>query len=96
MCYHGHIACGVGSVLMDPKLFNEKQESAIIGLAWCDKTPFESIEQEYGVSERQVKEIMRRSLKQGSYRLWRKRVRGRSKKHGSRHQKSVKKLQETE
>ena len=55
--------------------------SEIIAMAWCDKTSFDVIEQLYGVSEPQVKALMKKSLKPSSYRLWRRRVYGRNAKH---------------
>ena len=56
-------------------------ESRIIEMAWEDRTPFEAIEQLYGMSEADVIRYMRKSLKPGSFRLWRERVSGRSTKH---------------
>ncbi len=55
--------------------------SRIVEMAWEDRTPFEAIEQQFQLSEPQVKALMRASLKPSSYRLWRKRVTGRSTKH---------------
>ena len=55
--------------------------SEIIAMAWCDKTSFDVIEQLHGVSEPQVKALMKKSLKPSSYRLWRRRVYGRNAKH---------------
>ncbi|MEE2653105.1 MAG: TIGR03643 family protein [Pseudomonadota bacterium] len=57
--------------------------SRIIEMAWEDRTPFEAIENDYGLSEAAVIQLMRRSLKQSSFRLWRKRVSGRKTKHAS-------------
>lgn len=50
------------------------QISAIIELALSDHVPFETINMEYGLTEKQVQALMRRELKPGSYRAWRKRV----------------------
>ena len=60
---------------------NPEDESRIIEMAWEDRTPFEAIESLYGLSEKEVIRFMRRSLKQGSFRLWRQRVSGRKTKH---------------
>ena len=49
--------------------------SAIIEMALSDHTSFGVIEAEFGLKEREVKELMRDNLKPGSYRAWRKRVR---------------------
>tara|TARA_R110002126_G_scaffold75469_26_gene188432 strand:- start:1729 stop:1983 length:255 start_codon:yes stop_codon:yes gene_type:complete len=55
--------------------------SRVIEMAWEDRTPFEAIEQLYGLSEPAVIKLMRRELKPGSFRLWRARVSGRNTKH---------------
>lgn len=62
---------------MDPDMIDD-----IIGMAWCDKTAFDAIEAATGVSEPAVIAIMRTHLKPSSFRLWRKRVSGRTAKHG--------------
>lgn len=49
--------------------------SAIIEMALSDHISFGTIEQEYGLSDSQVKSLMRGNLKRSSYRNWRKRVR---------------------
>lgn len=55
--------------------------SEIIELAWCDKTSFDDIKRLTGISETKVIKIMRQNLKPSSFRLWRKRVTGRTAKH---------------
>lgn len=57
------------------------KENAIIDMAWCDKTSFDDIKSQTGVSEPEVIKIMRKNLKSSSFRLWRKRVTGRTAKH---------------
>ena len=59
----------------------EPELSRIIEMAWEDRTPFEAIEVLYGLPEKDVIKLMRRSLKPSSFRLWRKRVTGRKTKH---------------
>ncbi len=44
-------------------------------MALSDHVSFADIETEYGLSEKEVKALMRDTLKPGSYRAWRKRVR---------------------
>ena len=51
-----------------------EHRSAVIEMALSDHVPFETIRLEYGLSEKQVQDLMRRALKPGSYRAWRKRV----------------------
>jgi len=58
-----------------------KQTDRIIFLAWQDRITFEEIKKETGLSEAEVIKVMRRSLKPSSFRLWRKRVSGRTTKH---------------
>ena len=59
----------------------ETDISEIIALAWCDKTSFERIEEQFGLSEKEVQKLMRKELKGSSYRLWRRRVYQRKAKH---------------
>lgn len=64
------------------KAFNVIQTDRIIEMAWEDRTPFEAIAFQFGISESEVIELMRRELKPSSFRLWRKRVNsGVSQKH---------------
>jgi uncharacterized protein (TIGR03643 family) len=53
---------------------SESDTSEIIEMALSDHVSFDAIKQLYGVSEDQVKALMRANLKSGSYRAWRKRV----------------------
>ena len=66
---------------MTEKKFSESDISGIIELAWCDKTSFNMITDQTGLSENEVKVIMRQHLKPSSYRLWRRRVVGQKVKH---------------
>lgn len=64
---------------LDPNALSE-----LIELAWCDDTSFDAIEVQTGLAEQEVITLMRQNLKPSSFRLWRKRVTGRSAKHASR------------
>ena len=55
--------------------------NSIIRLAWHDKTSFEEIKRQYGISEKEVIKIMRKYLKPNSFKNWRARVSGRKLKH---------------
>lgn len=55
--------------------------SRIIEMAWEDRTPFEAIDQQFGLTESQVIHLMRTNLKRSSFNLWRSRVSGRKTKH---------------
>ncbi len=63
------------------KDLNPEQIDRIIEMGWEDRTPFDAIEQQFGVSEKDVINIMRREMKPSSFRMWRARVQGRSTKH---------------
>lgn len=60
----------------NPELLNR-----IVRMAWEDRTTFDEIEEKTGFAEADVIRVMRRELKPGSFRLWRKRVSGRTTKH---------------
>lgn len=49
--------------------------SDIVQMALSDHVSFADIQREYGIGEKDVKALMRDTLKSGSYRAWRKRVR---------------------
>jgi uncharacterized protein (TIGR03643 family) len=49
--------------------------SDIVQMALSDHVSFTDIKREYGMSEKHVKTLMRETLKSGSYKNWRKRVR---------------------
>jgi uncharacterized protein (TIGR03643 family) len=53
-------------------------------MAWCDKTSFNDIHKITNIAEPGVIRIMRQNLKPGSFRVWRKRVSGRTAKHRER------------
>jgi uncharacterized protein (TIGR03643 family) len=56
----------------------------IIRMAWADEISFDKIKETKGLSESEVIAIMRKNLKTGSFKLWRKRVTGRRSKHEKR------------
>jgi uncharacterized protein (TIGR03643 family) len=49
--------------------------SEIVQMALSDHVSFADIRAEYGINDKQVKTLMRDTLKSGSYKTWRKRVR---------------------
>jgi uncharacterized protein (TIGR03643 family) len=53
----------------------------IIEMAWEDRTPFEAIESQFGLLEKQVIALMRREMKESSFQMWRERVTKRKTKH---------------
>ena len=62
---------------------NSQEIDRVIEMAWEDRTTFEAIEFQFGLSEAAVIALMRSELKSGSFRAWRKRVSGRRTKQGS-------------
>lgn len=59
----------------------EESIDRVIQMAWEDRTPFEAIEMQFGLSEADTIKLMRNQLKRSSFRRWRKHVQGRKTKH---------------
>ena len=57
--------------------------SRIVEMAWEDRTPFEAILTQFGLNEAAVIELMRAHMKASSFRMWRKRMKGRVTKHAA-------------
>ena len=57
------------------KIFSVSETSEIIEMALSDHISFGQIEKQFGIKEKEVKKIMKKNLKEGSYKVWRKRVR---------------------
>ena len=53
----------------------------IIEMAWEDRTPFEAIELQFGLLNKEVIDLMRLHLTASSFKRWRKRTSGRATKH---------------
>jgi uncharacterized protein (TIGR03643 family) len=65
-------------------------QDRIIEMAWEDRTPFEAIRVQFGLSEADVIALMRKSLQRSSFELWRKRVNsGVSQKHLAKRSSSI-------
>lgn len=63
--------------------------SRVIEMAWEDRTPFEAIELQFGLTESAVIALMRRELRRPSFQLWRARVTARATKHAALRQPGV-------
>ena len=61
--------------------FSLIDKDRIIEMAWENRTPFEAIKLQFGVTEQQVIQLMRREMKVSSFKMWRARVQGRQTKH---------------
>ena len=62
-------------------MITPSQYSRIIEMAWEDRTPFEAIQQQFGLNESQVIGLMRKNMQRKSFQLWRTRMAGRKTKH---------------
>ena len=63
------------------KYLNLIEIDRIIEMAWEDRTPFDAIRYQFGISEQETIELMRFHLKPQSFKRWRARVQGRKTKH---------------
>lgn len=59
----------------------EAELDRIVEMAWEDRTPFDAIQAQFGLSEQDVIDVMRWQMKPSSWRMWRARVQGRATKH---------------
>ena len=62
-------------------VFSPREIDRIIEMAWEDRTSFDAIEKQFGIVEKDVIKLMRKELKEKSFKMWRKRVQGRPTKH---------------
>lgn len=53
----------------------------VIQMAWEDRTSFDAIKLQFGLSPGAVSKLMRSELKHATFRLWRCRTQGRKTKH---------------
>ena len=72
----------MGKALSLMKKYSERELDRIIEMAWEDRTPFEAISAQFDLPEKDVIRLMRKELRNSSFKLWRKRVNsGTSLKH---------------
>jgi uncharacterized protein (TIGR03643 family) len=71
------------------RTFSEQEKDRIIEMAWEDRTPFEAIEMQFGLPEKDVIDFMRAHSLPSSFRMWRKRMNSRVTKHGQLRDSSV-------
>jgi len=63
-------------------MLTEREIDRIIEMAWEDRTPFEAINHQFELPEKEVIKLMRLKLHPTSFKQWRKRVNsGKSQKH---------------
>lgn len=75
-----------------PERLEPWQTDRIIEMAWEDRTPFEAIFLQFGLTEPQVINLMRSQMKASSFRRWRRRVQGRATKHAALRPEEVKRF----
>jgi uncharacterized protein (TIGR03643 family) len=54
------------------------QIDRIVEMAWEDRTPFDAILDQFGITEAETIALMRNQMKASSWRMWRARVQGRA------------------
>lgn len=54
--------------------FTANEIDRIIEMAWEDRTPFDAIKAQFGLTQGEVEKLMRKELKESSFKRWRKRV----------------------
>jgi uncharacterized protein (TIGR03643 family) len=59
----------------------DRDLNRIIEMAWEDRTPFDAITEQFGLSEAEVIQLMRHEMHPRNWRKWRARVQGRATKH---------------
>ena len=64
-----------------PQELSRADIDRIIMMAWEDRTSFDAIRQQYGLSPGEVIKLMRREMKASSFKMWRQRTQGRVTKH---------------
>ena len=68
---------------MSEQILSAADIDRIIEMAWEDRTPFEAIEMQFGLPEKEVIALMRKEMKASSFKMWRKRTNGRDTKHAA-------------
>lgn len=53
----------------------------VIQMAWEDRTSFDVIRRQFGLTPGEVIQLMRREMKRTSFKMWRERTNGRKTKH---------------
>jgi uncharacterized protein (TIGR03643 family) len=68
---------------MTQQILSIEDIDRIIEMAWEDRTTFEAIKMQFGISEKEVIALMRKEMKASSFTMWRKRSNGRTTKHAA-------------
>jgi uncharacterized protein (TIGR03643 family) len=79
----------IKNYVSDPSDIIDEDKDRIIQMAWEDRTPFEAIEFQFGLKEKDVIEFMRKNSLPSSFKMWRKRMKSRKTKHSFLREKSI-------
>lgn len=74
------------------KNLSPQEIDRVVEMAWEDRTPFDAISFQFDLKEQEVIELMRREMKPSSFKMWRKRVQGRSTKHRKKRDADIKRF----
>lgn len=67
--------------MIDINTFSIVEIDRIVEMAWEDRTTFDAIEMQFGLKHQEVIMLMRKQMKERSFKMWRKRMSGKSTKH---------------
>lgn len=71
---------------------NKIEIDRVIEMAWEDRTPFEAINFQFNLTEKQVIQLMKSEMTERNWKKWRQRVQGRKTKHQALRDKDVKRF----
>jgi uncharacterized protein (TIGR03643 family) len=71
----------IDQAAMDQASVDQATIDRVIQMAWEDRTTFDAIQRQFGLNESAVIQLMRKSMKASSFKMWRSRVTGRKTKH---------------
>ena len=87
-CYYSDLPSPLAYMLAEEEVaetvaeaLTTKDIDRIIEMAWEDRTPFDAIRYQFGLSESEVRKLMKEQLKFRSYKFWRMRVEACKTKH---------------
>ncbi len=73
--------CFADMKVTDKYNLSEIDIDRIIQMAWEDRTPFDAITAQFGLSEAEVIKLMKQQMRLKNWKKWRARVQGRKTKH---------------
>ncbi len=92
-CYYSDLPSPMAYMLYEEmpskRELSNQDINRIIEMAWEDRTTFDAIKHQFGLSENDVKILMKKQLRFSSYRLWRIRVENCKTKHSKKRNNSI-------